>query len=316
MSLIKDLDHAKFPVSLRDVYHSVVRRTNDIISNDHHFKNIFRFKAIVADDDETVFAVVTDNYRLITNQEAIEIGSKCFKQIFDAVETKDMILHNVIMPHTRSYCHLDYLHSGKMIGVFKNDVWNPFIRISNSYNRTYALKFNLGFCRGICKNGVIFGEKNIIFKYIHTKLEKEPEVQFKLRAGEFKIFQARFIAALQNIKRYHVPPDVMWALACKAFKWYLPNDLTKNQLESLNEREHRIIHLTEKYFSQLGHNGYAAMNVLTEFASFPEGFPTPMSHIDSLQKKAGAWIMDFVESIKDEGFTFEKYLGEYGILFK
>ena len=103
----------------------------------------------------------------------------------------------------------------------------------------------------------------------------------------------------------------MWALTCKVFGQTIPDVPSPRQKELLGEKQSRIKGLTKKYFDQLGENGYAALNVLTDFASRPVGVISPESRIDSLQRQAGGWIEDFVSAIESRDFNFESYLGDY-----
>ena len=64
----------------------------------------------------------------------------------------------------------------------------------------------------------------------------------------------------------------------------------------------------QDYYQQFGANAYAAMNVLTDFASYPEGLGG-LNTVPVLQSKAGAWIDDFVEASAKPGFNMTSYLG-------
>ena len=177
----------------------------------------------------------------------------------------------------------------------------------------FALNFDLGFCRDICKNGIIFGKRNIEFKYKHSKRGTDPNIEFNLRAGELATLEAQFIEALVNLKRFYVPRNVMWALACKVFRIKLRSNelIVEKTNELIVEKQKRINELKKKYFDKLGENGYAALNVLTVFASRPVGVISQENRIDKLQKYAGEWIEDFVFAIESRDFTFESYLGDH-----
>ena len=226
-------------------------------------------------------------------------------------QAEEMKVFNVIMPKTRSFCHIDYIHPRAEFKPFEKDKWFPYLRITNSYNRTYALNFDLGFCRGICLNGIIFGKRNIEFKFYHSRRETDPQVEFHLRAGELAALEALFIESLVNLQRFHVPRNVMWGLTCKVFGTTVPDNPTSRQQELLEGKRKHIEYLTRQYFDQLGENGYAALNVLTDFASRPTGVISPESRIDSLQRQAGGWIEGFVSAIEQRNFSFESYLGDY-----
>lgn len=301
-----DIQDVLFPVELKPVF--VEDQMTGLFSQ---MKKLPGFCAVIAVDTGHVFSVVAQNYKLITNEEALKLGETCFGQIFKLTDMSDMGLFNIIMPKTRSFCHVDYTHVKGKFAPFDQDSWSPYIRITNSYNRMFALNFDLGFCRGICKNGVIFGKKNIEFKFYHSHSGDDPEIQFKLRAGEFAKLEAQFTESLQNLKRYHVPKKFMWPLTCKVFDFKLPEKPTDRQEKMISERKQQVDELQQLYFSTLGENGYAALNVLTDLATRPVGVISPEGSIDMLQRRAGEWITNFVVAIDDRNFTFEEYLGDY-----
>jgi hypothetical protein len=308
------LAEALFGVELADVHVNAPFDGMLFDTGERKVRRVPGFKAVVAQDNGDVFAIVTKNYNLITNRTALELGRLCFTEVFTGTNSKMMKLFNIIMPETRSFCHFDFLHEGAKFCPFKSDSWQPYLRITNSYNRTFALNFDLGFCRNICKNGVIFGKKNIEFKFLHTRRTADPAVQFKLRAGELSALEAQFTEALFNLKRFHVPRKVMWALVCKVFAQSLPTEPTKVQQALLDEKKETIKYLTNEYFQSLGENGYAALNVLTDFASRPVGMISAEQRIDSLQRQTGTWIGEFITAIDRRDFTFEAYLGKYAAL--
>jgi hypothetical protein len=309
------LKDALFGVELADVF--VKAPPTDLLFDTGERKLVpaDRFKAVMAQDNGYVFAVVTSDYDLVTNEQAKTLGEVCFQHVFSVTNVKDMIPFNMIMPKHRSFCHMDFVHKGaKEVAPFKGDAWTPYLRVTNSYNRMFALNFDLGFCRGICKNGVIFGKKNIVFKFVHSKHGRSPEVAFKLRAGELSTLEVAFAEALVNLKRFHVPRKVMWALACKIFKQSIPASPSPRQQQTWAEKQNAIASLTDNYFKALGENGYAALNVLTDFASRPAGMISVEQRIDHLQRLSGDWMADFINAIESREFSFERYLGEYHAL--
>lgn len=304
---VTDRQKVLFPVAMQPVY--LERKRENLFQND--YRPVPGFKAIVAEDDGHVFSVVAKDYRLVTNEEALELGEVCFGEVFKVIRPEDLSVFNIIMPKTRSFCHVDFTHPETNFELFDKDQWFPYLRVTNSYNRMFALNFDLGFCRGICRNGVIFGRKNIEFKFYHSKTSKDPVVKFKLRAGEFSVLEKQFIESLRNLKRFHVPPKLMWPLACKVFGFNAPDSPTPRQKEIMEEKRVAISDLSDRYFPELGENGYAALNVLTDYASRPVGMVSVEGNIDGLQRKSGAWVTEFVDAIVARDFSFDRYLGEY-----
>ena len=62
----------------------------------------------------------------------------------------------------------------------------------------------------------------------------------------------------------------------------------------------------------MGENGYAALNVLTDFASRPIVLSfSPASRVHLLQERSGRWVDEFIAAIKDEAFDFGNYVKDY-----
>ena len=77
-------------------------------------------------------------------------------------------LFNVTMLATRSWVHIDLTAEGLEFAPREKDTWVPFLRVTNSYNRSRALGFTVGVCRWICTNGMIFGERSFKLKVAHA----------------------------------------------------------------------------------------------------------------------------------------------------
>lgn len=277
------------------------------------FSAIPDFRAIVDVQREHVFAVVRDGYQLITNQKAITLGEQCFASVFTETLSEGMEVFNITMPKTRSFCHIDYVHRSSIFEPWPNDKWSPFLRVTNSYNRTKPLRFDLGFCRWICANGMIFGDKSITFRYLHTRHDLARTASFQTNLGDLKKLEAAFIEKLHNLKRFYVPFEVMLPLACKTFAIKVVRDdleRPKRAAQLANLKQY-VNQLTGDYFARMGPNGYAALNVLTDFATRPRAYIAPEAMVDRLQRHSAAWADDFIRHIKADNFTFEQYLGEY-----
>jgi hypothetical protein len=259
------------------------------------------------------FAVVSDQYRLVKNEEALKLGEQCFRQVFSSPTADGMEVFNIIQPSTRSFCHVDFLHKGRTLEPWQGDKWWPYLRMTNSYNRTKPLRFDLGFCRGICTNGVIFGREHIVFRYYHTREQIDVEGKFQVDATRLRKLETVFLEQMHGLKRYFVPEEHMLALACKTFDIEVTEeDLGKpNRREQLLEFRSEIARLTAQYFKGLGPNGYAALNVLSDFATRPAAYISPAAMIDPLQKRCGDMTGIFLQAIQEPTFDFSKFLGPF-----
>jgi len=283
-------------------------------SDDGNLKTVPKYRAVVDVDRATVLCVVSNNYELVTNQRAIDLGKEVFDRVFGAEAAKEMEVFHVNGPKTRSFCHIDYWHKNDTFEPWQEDKWVPFLRVTNSYNRMRLLRFDVGFCRWVCTNGLIFGHRGATIKYPHSKNAIREIEQVGIKAGDLHKLKLEFIERLNNLKRFHVPKKEMLPLACKVFDITIADEELKRpkRVEQLKDFRVGFQEMTSGYFDEMGENAYAALNVITDFASRPRSiYISPVAVMDSMQKKAGSWIDEFIPAIKDDKFDFGTYLGDF-----
>lgn len=193
------------------------------------------------------------------------MAGEVMRKVFQTTKAEDMVCLKITMPKTRSFCHIDLIHRSSDFSPWEHDKWTAFLRISNSYNRTRLLRFELGFCRWICMNGMIFGSKSIEFSYAHTRRGMNRVERFEDNIGDIRRIEATLTESLHQLKRYYVPPYEMLPIVCRAFDISATSeDLNKpRRVEALALMRDQVRGLTDSYFRALGPHGYAALNVLT-----------------------------------------------------
>lgn len=304
MTRITDLDEVFFPVEERDVFYAHSKKDIAKINN---------YKAIVNKSNDGLISIVSKDYQLVTNHQALEIGKNFFKQFFNTINTDDMEIFKITMPYTKSFCHIDVIHKNYSLNFFKKEVWLPYIRITNSYNRTKALCFDFGFCRKICKNGLIFEKETIKFKYYHSTRQIKPTFNFNGLGEKLKTMEEYFSNYINVLMNYHFNYSYSLPMVIKVFNLNNNNaNNVNNKKEPLNELREYIEKLARRYFIELGDSGYAMLNVLSDFASNPPKLPltvlkAPHLKIDTFQKKVSFWIVDFCNQIK-RNVSIEHYL--------
>ena len=218
----KDPAVAFFPVELRPLFMPAADGLDK-------FQQLKRHFAVVDVERENPFAVVTDDYELVTNKAAYEMAAEVMKKVFHTTQISDMECLNITMPKTRSFCHIDLIHKSADFSPWEKDKWTAFLRISNSYNRTRLLRFELGFCRWICLNGIIFGSKSIEFSYAHTRRGMDRVDRFVENIGDIRKLETTLTEKLHQLKRYHVPEKEMLPLLCRAFDIKATMDVVEKQ---------------------------------------------------------------------------------------
>ena len=171
------LYEACFPVDLTNVYVGTPSRLAQ------------RFRAVVAldrDSQDDPFAIVTDRYRLIRNEDVIDLGQEAFERVFGPEHRDKMTVYNVMMTKRRGSFIADFTSAGLECSIpipsqnGSTPESNPdasrhtlFLRVVNSYNRTQAVRLEIGLCRWICRNGIIFGKQSIRFRDAHHKTKHQ-----------------------------------------------------------------------------------------------------------------------------------------------
>ncbi|HMM60879.1 MAG TPA: DUF932 domain-containing protein [Candidatus Rifleibacterium sp.] len=296
----KDLREAFFYVESQPVY----------LHNNGYYQKLSSHNAIVDVQKGRVFAVVTKDYELVTNEEAYLRAGQIVNEVFATVNLEELECFNIIMPRSRSFCHIDLVKKDLSFSPFKDDQWWLFLRITNSYNKTKLLRYDLGFCRAICMNGVIFGAKSVEFVSAHTRGQVS-RITCSDNLEEIRLIEKMLTQKLHNLKRFYVPETAMWGVFCKTFDLRVTGNESKKRKEALIEISRKANRLITEYCKDMGPHGYAALNVLSDYATEPAGLISSANQINNFQRRCGDWIDEFVDSIQKPDFTFEEYLGEY-----
>lgn len=281
-------------------------------------KRISGYKTIVDRTSDRPLSVVSEKYRLMRNEEAVHYADYVVQEIFEGKTIEDFKCFNIYMPKSMASCRIDLIvpHSfNNLFGNTKED-WTPFVRISNSYNRTLALKYEIGFCRWICKNGMIFGQNGVTFSVTHNGKVSYREIDELIRKTRSRIGDARtlwnnFEMKMEELKRIQISQSAALEIYCRVFDIKVNTEsVTPLQKEGLFHRAERIIELSDEYFNEMGDNAYAMMNVLTDYASFPVRPNSSTMNIDGYQRRVGHWVDEFTMENRKSGFDLNGYIGD------
>jgi hypothetical protein len=199
------------------------------------------------------------------------------------------------------------------------DVYRPYLRITNSYNSTHALKFRIGFVRWACRNGVVFDEEVVDVNLPHTKqvldaedlaetVELEADVQ-GLRALEKQF--AEHIDRLHWIKipRYYASPVAARALDLRFDVNAKKAKRRNNHREKAKAFDDAIQALVEKYYKEMGPHAYAMFNVITDYATHAKRTNERLK-VDTYQRRAGQWLHSFSDQYADKRFGLDNYVAD------
>lgn len=247
--------------------------------------------AVVSDDRREIFSIVTEDYRLVSNMRAYELGRQAFALVFGPDVAARLRLFHVTMPATRSWAHIDLTADNLGFTPLDDDRWLPFLRVTNSYNRSRALGFAVGVCRSICTNSMIFDEKSLKLTVAHTTdadLERHIVEVFARR---------RFDAAgcrdkLEKLTRLSAPAERFLAGMLEILEVNVPTELPRQaaRRDAWSRLGPWLRERGEKYCKELGATAYALVNAASEYASDPRAPLMSPARVDTMQFRCGNWV--------------------------
>jgi len=274
-------------------------------------------KAIVNLASQRVLGVVSRDYQLVTNQEALDWAYECCQNVFPSTKPAEWDVSATDGPSSGGHCRIDLVHRTAALDFSevrpgqRPEAFGPFIRVTNSYNRSRALAFDIGFYRKVCRNGLIAPDTIVRFKFAHGR-ELGIGIRFEVARDRLTKLQTKMSEQFASLKKCRVPrtafePMVRAALMIHPLKSKRPGTREAGEWAAL---EAHIRELCNRYVSELGETGYAVLNAITDFASHPPANRHVRRDRHGLQRLAGTWSTTFAHESAQPGFAIDTHLGK------
>lgn len=252
-------------------------------------------KALVAVDTGKVVGIVSKGYQVVTNTAAVQLCQRLCGKVFPSTKALEWELGDAKGTRARTRVSLDLKHRAHVMNLWDlpgdvKEAYTPFVRVTNSYNGLRALRFDVGFMRSHCSNGVVFEEDVVTIKAAHTK-DAIAGLNFDGLRANFTDLEQRFRETLERVRAFPMTPKQGIEVVKIVTGWPSPsNDMTSRRADELKALDEDLNTRNDAYFEELGENSYAAFNVMTDIATRP-----PVSFLirrDSpmLQRRAGRWL--------------------------
>jgi hypothetical protein len=274
-------------------------------------------KAIVNGTTHCVLGVVSRDYPVVTNEQALEWARLCCKTAFPSTSETEWHVAAADAPSTASYCHIDLVHNSGAVDFSlvrakaRPEVFGPFVRVTNSYNALRALVFDVGFHRKVCRNGLILPQSVIQFRFTHERSQLR-SIRFDVNSGELTRLTRIFTESVSGLVECSIPEELFLQLVCGVLNIRGPvgdrSDPTEEAAEAWRVVCNAIADLARKYISELGANAYALLNTITDFASLPPKNVWVRRERHALQRRAGTWLSQFSSECKQLQFDPAEYL--------
>ena len=271
-------------------------------------------RAIVNCATDRVISIVSESYQVVTNREALYYGQLCCRAAFPESGGAEWRVLQAQAPTTMGSCRIDLVHPASALDFVAagtrglSETYGPFVRVTNSYNRSRALGFEIGFMRLICSNGMLIPDSSIRFAFNHSTRRISQRVRFEVKKDGFKQLKERFQAFLDPLRKCKVPNELFVPTTLAVLRINKPEPLKHRQIEPWQRLARHLESISADYSCQLGPTGYALLNVITDVASRPPDSPFVRRAQHSLQRSAGSWLADFSAKCRESDFDFKAYV--------
>ena len=274
-------------------------------------------KALVNQHTGRVLGVVSRDYRVVTNQEAVDLARDACGIAFPGVSPTEWEATRASAPRTLSYAHIDLMHRTHVLNYWDNEIqkddpFTPFLRVTNSFNGARALRFDIGFMRKHCSNGVIFEEEVATIKASHNQ-EALDQLKIEIQSRslpkmweEFSHFLTRIRGLAMDIGQSTLALNSVLRLPAPK-----PDDKPARH-QGLNALSADFTSRLTSYRKELGSNAYAVFNTLTDIAARPPESAYFQKERDTIEKRAGRWLKELSHKSKAADFNLNAWTTAWG----
>ena len=311
MPRITTLDTILFPVEERPVFVAIQTKAGQ------KYLRVPNRKAIVNEINGRILGVVSKEYRVVTNSEALDLAYECCRMVFPEHKAGEWRVSTVDAPYSAGHCFIDMTHNSASLDFrdvdpeSRPDAYGPFIRVTNSYNGMRALRFDIGFYRKICENGLILPESAIRFKFNHLQREIGKAIKLDIMQEKLMKMRKSFGENMKALREYPIDRSEFEPLMRSVLLIRKPNHAKPKNWEvekNWNALQLHIKKMCDAYATELGENAYAVFNAITDFASHPPDNRCVYRERHSFQRLAGSWLVDFSRDCTNPGFDLKKYI--------
>ncbi len=190
------------------------------------------------------------------------------------------------------------------------DIFGPFICVTNSYNTVRALRFDIGYFRKVCANGLIIPDAIVKIHFVHSRRTIGDKIKFDVARERLTKFRNSFADLLGALRDCSVPRSLFEPLTLGALLFHEPKgaDTNGRRAKDWALLKAHIRKVSDHYAGELGENAYAVFNTITVFASRPSINRSVQRERHSFQQLAGKWLSVFSRECREPGFKIDGYL--------
>lgn len=302
---VESIEELFFPVDIRPLYWL------------HHSGGPVRTSYAVLVDEEykEIFTAVSSSYSFIHNRDAFFLGREIASHVFASSERFNAA--GGYLCRKGASCYMKIYRPIEVDQPLINEGWRAFLRITNSYNKTYPLSYTFGF-QAEQDYDIVLPSFSIELKTPHTNRPEE-KIREQLRvwfhSPEFFTIQQieqEFIRIIGSLKRIVVAERDFLPFFCKVFRISKRDNLGLFMRDFLIQSRDFLKERIPVFIKQYGQNGYALLHVLAAYSSkYSRNFISTPNHSSVYeQNRLGRWVKSFIEDAKAPDFSIYEYLGK------
>ena len=236
----------------------------------------------------------TNDFFFRTYKEVIVAGIFWTKKLFGATSINDIFIKHLEYGRKKQWFNVQLVQTGNGV-IIDGEKFNPYINISYSYNTVTKIKFEIGFYRYACNNGLVTDSKEL------SKMVIKPENIF-----DFPFWLNPCLITFLT-KRIETQIKILRNTSLKGVE-------IQNWIEKKVSKKWKISNgVIWKNIEKDGENAYALLNILTDSAS---NFDHDLGEVESLnfidsrhedsssnseranrQRKVGKFLENLIEEI-------------------
>ena len=270
-------------------------------------------KALVNKLTGLVLGVVSRDYRVVTNQEAVKLAQEVCEKAFPGLSSVEWEAKRAAAPRTLSYAFIDLMHKTHVLNYWdseikKDDPFTPFLRVTNSFNGARALRFDIGFMRKHCSNGVIFEEEVATIKASHSK-EALAQLKIEITSRSLPQMWDEFSKFLTSVRSISMDTEQSTLALNTVLRLSPPKPEDKKaRAEGLQALSVDLSTRLTGYQKELGPNAYAVFNTLTDIAARPPESIYFQKDRDTIEKRSGRWLKELASRSQAAEFDLNAWI--------
>ena len=279
-----------------------------------------RYYAIVDREESHLFTIVSESYLLIDNQQAYWIALALANYLFkkpDTNENFEFFLFKKWLREDRASCEISICRVIDYNQPNLRDGWCSGITMHNSYNKSVALTYYVGFFNRTFNISVLLPGNAISFKLKKDKnISISKQIAKELAKYDVANFirqkEQEFLQLLDDLKKSPMDGNLFLAFFCKFFR-ISRNTIERTKREDeAREMKKFINERIKKYTEEYGQNAYAFLLAISDYITNYNNQRFYNSFL-SYHVQAGEWADDYLNEVSKPDFSLYKYIGEEAI---